>query len=483
MNANFLTVILVFGVMCLPWLKTGEQLKVISFISLIGGYVVGDRDPTSFHLYPGPIIILAFVTLWSWKVAFRSVVVAVPPNYLKIFIALGVYSFVLSCLAPIIFAGKIMVVKPNVVAIGIRESVPISFSLSTIAQSSYLIFDILLILAAASAVAIDRKILGVLTQFYIKTGIFFAITAMLEAVISVLGLNIRFWDIFMGASFSIQREAFTGVNIGNVTIDRAACLFSEASTYSSYMVGCIGAAVYRYRVSPTTGGFLGTTILFIGAFLALSTTAVIGSIVITLIAFLPRTRFSVVTVGSRAVGKGLIPLFLIGGIIGVIIMIATSEMFRDFLLSKILDVDGYDEGNYSSGAERFYWNVISFKAFLDSYGIGCGAGMTRASSFLINFIAAYGFVGGVYIVLMVRLMFAALFQSRSEDLISAAVMWFGWFLGLTIANPDGASAFFVWIQFGGILGGMIKYSGRTRGIQRFSDFIRQRQIRSNVALG
>jgi hypothetical protein len=450
-NSGFVSLFCVVICVSLPWFKLQNQLLLVAIGSMFGVYVVGSRDNLeTFHLPPGPIIGLCFCLVWVIKNTASRNAAKFDFTGIRYLLILSVYSLLITCISPVLFEGKIFVIRPNAIASQIREAQPISWTTSSIAQSGYLFMSLIMVLAGVKLGGKEVGRLDKVPNVLLKIGVFFSITVILEAIISLLGADFRFWDLLMAENLGDTRPPSPDVNVGGLSLRRAVTVFTEASTYSTFMLGCVGASIIQFRWQPSFQNGLIIIIILFAIELAFSTTAIIGSFIISMVAMGPRLKTE-----FRQTRQNIFIKFLplVGALFLLLFLSATllSDDYYKFVIGKIFDSDGYEEGNYSSAAERAYWNNVSFQAFLDSYGLGCGAGATRASSFLVSFVSSFGIIGIVSIGFVILEVLEVLYKSRDAVILSSALMWCGWFVGLSIANPDGVSLFYFWILFGLIL--------------------------------
>ena len=451
-NSGFVSIASVVLCILMPWFNLQRQLLVVGIASMCGVYIIGSRnDLVSFHLYPGPIVALCFSSIWIIRTVTQKIGKSFDLAGIRYLPALAVYSLLITCISPIIFADRIFVIRPNAVASEIREALPISFTLSSIAQSAYLIVDVILVAAAASLVGDKKSGLRFITNIYLKVGLFFSISVIGEVILSKTGYEIHLWDLLMGESLGEIRPPSPEVVISTLAFRRAVAVFTESSSYSVFMLGCVGASIIEYRANPSPKHTAYLIILVVGIMLAFSTTAVVGLLITTLVAMISKLTINHQK-STKLVGTNILTLLGVAVVVGLIAAALLNEDYYEFVIEKIFNNEGYEEGNYSSAAERGYWNRVSFQAFIDSYGLGCGAGATRASSFLVSVLSSFGIFGIVAIYFILADVVEVLRKTGDVDLIKSALMWCGWFVGLSIANPDGVSAFYIWIQFGLIVG-------------------------------
>ena len=139
-----------------------------------------------------------------------------------------------------------------------------------------------------------------------------------------------------------------------------------------------------------------------------------------------------------------------------LIFFVTNEAVYGYIFEKLNNTSGYTDGNYSSGAERLYWDIVSLQAFIDSFGIGVGAGGTRASSFFVSVVANFGFPGAVLLsslfIYLIRQVYCQTTGPYALERRVSSLFCIGWLLSMFVAMPDGLSSFYLWIQVGLLIG-------------------------------
>lgn len=457
MNFNWMSVFTLLACLALPWLRPRAALMLIAVGSFFGSYAIAFED--GLKILPGPIL-AAFYCFWLGLAAMwgrRWKVLPFPGSQaLRLFI---VYAVLLTAIAPLLFGSRISVIRPGAIADGIREALPLQFTSSSIAQLAYLVFNVILLSAAVHASRRPGARIGWSLNLHLKIAVIFASAVAIETVLGTVGLPLDFFSWVMGDTFTeLRPDRYALGDIFGLPIRRAQAVFGEPSFFSVYMTGLFGAALIQARGKSSFSNVLRLMLIAFGLLVSFSTTAVLGLIGVGVLASFvpmdtePKSGAQARTLRNR---RRKFLIILVVAAIGVITALATSESLFEYLFGKLTDISGYDDGNNSSGAERLFWDLIAGQALVDSFGLGVGAGGTRASSFILNFGASFGVPGLLLLVALVLLLMRTLYRRaplpQDRDLRAALIMWIGWFIGLSLSVPDGLSFFYIWIELGFIL--------------------------------
>lgn len=179
-------------------------------------------------------------------------------------------------------------------------------------------------------------------------------------------------------------------------LKRVVGTFTEASFYSSYTLGILGALLALYAQNykrKLTGSLLAVTLVFL--ILSLSTTAYVGL-------FLYIMRFLIPNTLRLLSGKRISKTALAG--ITVVVIAASGLILTYIVMNGITVIDDliFKKADSESGRIRASLNYTAWSAFLDSYGMGIGVGSTRASSFILVLLSNTGVVGTILFALFLK---------------------------------------------------------------------------------
>ena len=457
MNPSFTSLFAVVACLALPLLRPRSALVLVAFGSFIGTYAIGSED--GLKILPGPLLAASYC-LWLGLKALAHAKARVPTflgsRRLWPFIA---YAVIVTIGAPIVFGDRLSVIRPGAVSEGIREALPLQFSSSSIAQLSYLLFDAILLCVAVRVGRRPGMGIGWTLKIHQRFAVFFATAVSLEAALGLIGLPIDVFSWVMGNSFTEFRpDRYALDAVFGFPIRRAQAIFGEPSYFSVYMTGLFGASLIQARARPSSATLFRLALILLGLLVSFSTTATLGVVLIGVIAAFVPVVAGPVTPEQAHAARRRQRVFMIALVVvaaTLVVTVVLSDSVFDYLFGKLSDVEGYEDGNYSSGAERLFWDLVAGQALLDSFGVGVGAGGTRASSFILNFGASFGVVGLLLLFGLVVSLLRTLYKRTSipqdVDLRATITMWIGWFIALAFSVPDGMSFFYIWIQLGFIL--------------------------------
>lgn len=453
MNIGFSLAITVICLWYALSARPHNALIFVAFASFLGSYI--SNESLGRPLLPGPVVALAFVTR-HWLLFFSKKTpsnLVFPGRYWLA--AIFIYASFITITIPYIFAGSIDVVRPGLIAEEIRYAVPLEFSISNIAQLVYLFLAISLVYSAANESKKNSNFTKLFTEKIIQIAFFIGVLVLVDAVLNFVSGSFDLFGLLMGdgfGEFRPDRYALSGVF--GLPLRRAQGIFGEPSFFSTYMLGALAASFIFARNSKLIKDKIKFLIILISLALSFSTTAYVGAgLVLIILALSPIEKND-----GRKKGKGqLISAVAVIGFIGILsALILSSQELSSYIFEKLSDTDGYDSGNFSSGAERLYWDLTALHAFLNSFGLGVGMGSTRASSAFINILASLGIFG---IALFSSLILSALKtiffienQPHATNRQALASTIFGWAIAFSISVPDINSFFYFAIGTGVFLG-------------------------------
>lgn len=456
MIPSFTGVFTLLACLALPLLRLREALMLVASASFLGTYAIGSDD--GVHVLPGPLLAVCYCAWLAVRLLFKGLWQVPPFPGKRLFVPFLAYAALITIAAPILFGGRILVIQPGQVSEGIRQATPLQWSSSSVAQLAYLVFDAVLLCAAVRAMQRPGLRIGWPVRVFLVLATAFAVGVGLEAVLAFAGWPVDLFGFVMGPEFGEFRDdRYALGDVLGLPIRRAQAVFGEPSFYSVFMTGAAGAALVLARARPSRATVGRVALVSVALLLSLSTTAVVAFALTMVMAVLVPIDAKPAAAGAPGSGRRR-TLFLVGfALLAVVLVVALlqSDTIFNYLFGKLTDTEGYEDGNYSSGAERLFWDVTAAVAMLDSYGVGIGAGATRASSFLLNTGASYGLPGLLLLGVCVGLLLRALYRRapfpEDANVRAAIVMWLGWFIALAFSVPDGFSLFYIWIQLGFVL--------------------------------
>lgn len=463
MNQAWTSVFVLFGIALIFLSSIEWKLKVVSFASFLGTSFISDGF--AFNVSPGAILSVFFVASLVLLSIFHGKVVIPKLTVGGCILIFSLYCFFISVLAPSIFGDSVKVIKPGAVDEGIRFAVPFAWSFSALAQNFYFAIVLLLILVSAYVSVSRSESLASMVNFHIAVAVTIAALAIVEILFAISGHKVEIFNYLMGSDFMTPREDRYALDqVLGLPFSRAQGIFGEPSYFSAYMTGIFGCLLFMVRAKPGCKNILALLTVSLGLLASLSTTSIVGmALVFVLVIFSPVHRnpgANPVDTGEAVSNKSVVGkigwvVFLVF-IISLVLFVLASDDLYNYIFGKLSDTDGYLEGNYSSGAERLYWDSVAFQAFMDSYGLGIGAGATRPNSFLLTVLSSFGVPGLIVysslLIFLLRIMYGKAPRPLQFEQKQLAFLSFGWFCSMMISVPDGLSFFYLWVPVGMLIG-------------------------------
>jgi hypothetical protein len=200
-------------------------------------------------------------------------------------------------------------------------------------------------------------------------------------------------------------------------IKRVSSTFSEPSIMAVHFVSIFGFFALGLKNYLAAGLFLIIIIL------TTSSTAYFGIIILFALWALLDIRRNIKTVM-------LLSFLLFSCVVFAIILdneITNGQILRTMLLEKA-------EGQ--SAKVRMYADTLALGAFLDSWGLGVGAGSMRSSSFFTTALATYGLVGTLALAIFWGVVLISCLRSHNK--LDRAIFFgiFGFMSGWLLSVPD-----------------------------------------------
>ena len=322
---------------------------------------------------------------------------------------------------PRLFAGRVDVIPMHVSELGVQPLFP---STQNISQLTYLTISVLAVVAFSRLLSNNEMRHAVKALFF--GALLTVITGALDFASSYLPLE-PLLEPFRTATYAL----ITGAEV--LGVQRAVGLTPEASTFGGLCIAFL-SAVYFFRNSlPQTSLYyrsapilMGLLVLFV--WMSTSSAAYVSFGAFLLIATMEWIwHGTMVRHGLRR--RSLRAEFWVASAGFVALMIIS--LVHPSLLDPIIDmVDTMvlRKSSSKSFEERSIWTVVSWKATLETYGLGVGMGGTRASSNLIAVISNVGFLGALFYYLFVlqTLLVKAPAADRSSQSMIGAMRWCIW---------------------------------------------------------
>jgi hypothetical protein len=282
--------------------------------------------------------------------------------------ALLVYAVIGAVLFPRLFAGQTSVFVASHTRGGVYE-VALSPVSGNISQTGYFVLGGLTFLALCVGFLHGKPLEGVRRGFFLwcvlHTGL-----GLLDLLGKLAGMG-DVLDFLRTASYAMLTE------VSQAGFARIAGGQPEASAFGSMSLAALAFTFTYWR--GTGSRFALTLALTLVTLLILSTSSTAYVQEIFLLAF---------GFAGMCVAFGLA---------------VHDDRFFD-PLRQLLNQAIFEKAGSASGQERSYWNYISLKSFVDTFGLGVGLGSSRASSWPVAALSQLGAVGCAMLSLLVLAM-------------------------------------------------------------------------------
>jgi len=295
--------------------------------------------------------------------------------------ALSIYSIIGALLFPRLFAGQTTVFVASHTFGGVYE-VPLGPVSGNLSQTGYFVIGGMTFLALCVAFlqenSIEKVRLGFLLWCTLHIGFGF---------LDLLGKLAGIGDVL---AFLRTANYAMLTDTTQAGFARIAGAQSEASGFGGVSLAVLAFAFTYWR--RTASRFALGLALVILALLVLSTssTAYVGLAILCIPVAISTARSLFLrrlhTQEILLVALGFAGLFLALGL-----AVGDAKFFDP--LARLMNEAIFDKANSASGQERSYWNYISLKSFVDTWGLGVGIGSSRASSWPVAVLSQLGAVG------------------------------------------------------------------------------------------
>ena len=302
-------------------------------------------------------------------------------RYLVLFVSYAVISAVL---LPIVFA-RMMDVTPlkPIPGADLFATVPLRMTPQNLTTAFYMVGTLFAGIAATAAM--ERPGAG---QRLVKVGSAITLAHALLGISSVV-LAGTAWDsllgLFRNGNYAQLNQSFSG-------IVRMSGIFPEASGYAAYgAIWCVFMLELWFRdVAPRRTGFAGL-VLLLALLASTSSTAYVSTGAYALFVFIRFLLGPLVMPVRKQLA--LIAAALIGAtfVLGALVFVPDVATKAGNIL-QLMTTDKLESG---SGIQRSFWAKQGLSAFMNSYGIGIGAGSFRSSSVATAILGSMGVIGVV----------------------------------------------------------------------------------------
>jgi hypothetical protein len=303
--------------------------------------------------------------------------------------ALSIYAVIGAVLFPRLFAGRTSVFVASHTRGGVYE-VPLGPVSGNISQTGYFVMSGMAFLALCVIFLHADAIRQVRRGFFLWCGLHTGF-GLIDLMGKLAGVSDAL-AFLRTASYAMLTETT------QAGFARIAGAQSEASAFGGISLSALAFAFTYWR---RTGSHLALGLaLTLIALLVLSTssTAYVGLAILCVPVAISTGR------SLSARGLHIQELFLLAlglaGVFAALGLAVSDEKFFEPVI-RLLNVAIFEKAGSASGQERSYWNYISLKSFVDTWGLGVGVGSSRASSWPVAVLSQLGALGAVMLALLV----------------------------------------------------------------------------------
>lgn len=179
---------------------------------------------------------------------------------------------------------------------------------------------------------------------------------------------------------------------------RIAGAYSEASAFGSATVITLAFTFTYWRATRELVALNLSIVLLILLLLSTSSTAYVGTAIISMPLFFAILKSSMNNRISRQ------DVFLLSCGIATLLIVIAINLYDEKVLDPVWDLINstiLNKASSASGRERAYWNLRSMDSFFDTVGLGIGMGSSRASSLIVAVISQLGVIGTALLAALV----------------------------------------------------------------------------------
>ncbi|QMV19110.1 hypothetical protein GOB94_10790 [Granulicella sp. 5B5] len=293
--------------------------------------------------------------------------------FLVAFAVLGVLSAIL---CPLFFAGVQVYSEHLGTSDLVFQTFPLVFSVANAAQAGYLLMNVLVVFAAASAFKSDKVWIGINAAFYCMIG-----TIAGELVALLLGVPFPY-SLFENSPETASMQL---IALDPTTRLHATC--GEPSYAGLVLVVLFSIYFYRSYVLSEEGWK--AILCAVGLFLVRSSSAMVAlaAVIGLVVAFNLPVRVASATASSSIRMRQLVRLVGIAAVIGIALL---SSSGRDLVQRWIIDKPGSGSYEHRTTMDKYSLQLVG-----NTYGIGVGTGSYRPSSLLASLLGNVGVLGTI----------------------------------------------------------------------------------------
>lgn len=391
------------GIVVVVLLSTAFGATAAAEVVLLGG---APLTPLMFVL---PFLFWHVVRIVGWRALVAQCSLWRPGGWLLLFFLWSAFTAVVM---PRVFAGDTMVFTTNrQEGLGVLL-VPLQPNSTNITQSVYLGTSVLVFVAVAALVRARVSASGVVFTGLFAVGALNIAGAILQLAEAYGGVNLGL-SLLRNANYAITEGQMVG------RLVRIHGFFVETSSFSGFSVPLFAAFMvcwvrgYRTRVAAPLA--LVTLVLLC---LTTSTTAYVSLALVVSILAAGWSLGRLVNEGETRFGSASLVLLL--GVSGLCLVLLLKPALAD-QAARLVQEMVFNKLDSDSGRERSDWTARAWANFIDTYGLGAGAGSSRGSSWPVVVMGNVGLPGAALMTGFLMMVMWPLPSGASEELRTQAL--------------------------------------------------------------
>jgi hypothetical protein len=426
------TWLFLFALFAVLWgLREGRMLLVFLVAAIFGASSVIDvvllgRAPITPALFVVPFLVLTALRQLGPRPILSGLSLREPGGWLLIFTVWAVFTAVAM---PRLFEGELLVYTSSRSATSTNgvDLVPLKPNSTNITQSVYLVAGLIVFLAARALMSHAKAATWVLRGLYASIA--------LMVVIAAVDLTSRLTATELGLSF-LRNANYAIVRQSAGAWPRLQGTLSEPSSLAGYCVPALMTLLVLWLrgVDRRWTGPLAAAIFLVAAG-TLSSSAFAGLSAVAALLLVLLVWRTVATPGRLRLGVTAVMLLVAVATACILVLWSPPWLLRFLEIAYAMI---FEKADSDSGIERLAWAMGTWENFLDTYGLGVGAGSARGSSLPFVILGNTGFVGAAAFLTFIGL---ALFGGRLQEDPRAAsltiALRFSVAVGLFVASLAG----------------------------------------------
>lgn len=418
-------VVLFWGLAIWGFLSRGPGLIYLFFATMpFSAFAVVPPSATAGLTFtPTPIVALLIIlrVLGNREGIDFSIASALSLRRLGLIFAFWVVAVMATLFMPRLFAGQV-----EVIPVAGANIEPLRPTMQNISQLAYMTISVATVFAFARLMES-----AVMRQHALRALCLGAAVAITTGMLDLASEHVPLdWllEPFRTAAYTLRTD---DVVLG---AKRIVGLTPEASAFGGLCLRYLSAVYFcrfaimddrlRNRYVPLLCG-----LLFLFAYLSTSSAALVGLAVFGLMAAMEWAwRAAVLAPGSRRLGAWQLQFWgAATALAGLLLVVLIAPKLLDPFIRMVNDLI-LQKSSSQSFAQRSQWTAVSWRALVQSFGMGVGLGGTRASNAAVAIISNVGVIGAAfYAAFVVQSIRRRAWRGNVEaELVLSGVRWALW---------------------------------------------------------